>query len=307
MIKQGITNYFKNLKYVFSVLGVIALFFVLGLSVAVPQIISSVSNMATKIVEVSGSANIDFSIVWDELVGLVSALNWNNPINAFQTMFTEGWLVETFNSLTNVIIGSTEVVTAQITEIINLCVSEIIVSFILFVLLSLLGIILGYFLTKWLIRKDIAKRSFWKFFLVYFIDSLLSATLVALCMWLVSIWQPSIFISSLISIILFGAISLFEAYVVHAWKKVGIKQIVNIKNIAFLFVTNIIILIIAWACVGIVGIISNQIVATFVGIALIEISFIVISLNAESYVKSFANNNVVVKNNEPTTIVTEEK
>ena len=46
MIKNGIKNFFVNLKHFFTPLGVFALFVIIGLSVAIPACISAVSTLA---------------------------------------------------------------------------------------------------------------------------------------------------------------------------------------------------------------------------------------------------------------------
>lgn len=73
----------------------------------------------------------------------------------------------------------------------------------------------------------------------------------------------------------------------HAWKKTDVKNIINAKNIGMLFATNLIILFIASALVGVAVLLTNTIAGLFIGIALMETAFIVIELNAEAYVKSF--------------------
>ena len=100
-----------------------------------------------------------------------------------------------------------------------------------------------------------------------------------------SVWKPSALISSLVSILLFGFVSLLEAYIVHAWKKVDIKKIVNAKNIFTLFATDLIIFLLAGVCVLLAITLTNFIVGIVIGVVLMEIAFIVIGLNAEAYVK----------------------
>ena len=92
------------------------------------------------------------------------------------------------------------------------------------------------------------------------------------------------FIVVLAFFVISGFISLIEAYVVHAVKKVKFKNIVNMKNVALLLFTNVIIFAISMFLVYLVYAVTNAIVGTFLSIALIEIASIVIGLNAESYV-----------------------
>ena len=85
-----------------------------------------------------------------------------------------------------------------------------------------------------------------------------------------------------------GVIALIEAYAVHGYKKIGWKKVINAKNAALLLATNLIIFILAWVATVITVLITNGAVGLFVGFALFEIALIVISMNAESYVKTVA-------------------
>lgn len=89
-----------------------------------------------------------------------------------------------------------------------------------------------------------------------------------------------------LSLIIFGAISLFEAYIIQGFKKVSFQQIVNLKNIGQFLLTNLMIFAIAMSFTWITQWIFNSIMAMFVGISLFEIAFLVISMNAEAYVKT---------------------
>lgn len=290
MIKQGIINFFKNLKYFFTPLGTLALGFIFGLSVLIPGIIASFSTLADSVQKILSDTTIDYNALKDSAISAVQALDWNDPSEAIKTMLSNDWLMQTLNECVSSFVGSAEVYTAQFTTVINAFTTDLVSYFAAFIVFLVLGLIGGYFLTRWLVRRNIARRSLWKYLLNAFIDSLLTATLVALSVWLIQVWKPGALISSLVSILLFGFISLFEAYVVHAWKKVDIKQVVNAKNIFKLFATDLIIFVLAWVCVLLAIVLTNPIVGIVIGIVLMEIAFIVIGLNAEAYVKSVSEN-----------------
>ncbi len=287
MIKQGIINFFKNLKYFFTPLGTLALGLIFGLSVFIPGVISSASNLANDVQTILSDTSIDFTALKDSLLSAVQTLDWGDPFNALKTMLSNDWLMQTLNACVSSFVESTEVYTSQFSAAINTFTGDLVVYFAAVIIFLILGFIGGFFLTKWLIRRNIAKRSLWKYLLNSLIDSLLTATLVAVCVWLVSVWKPSVFISTLVSILLFGFIALLEAYIVHAWKKVDIKKVVNTKNIFQLFLTNVIIFVLTAIFVLLAIALTNMIAGVFIGIVLMEIAFIVTGLNAEAYAKSF--------------------
>lgn len=294
MIKQGIINFFKNLKYFFTPLGTLALGLIFGLSVFIPGVISSISTLANDVQTVLSDTTIDFTALKDSLLSAVQTLDWGDPFNAIKTMLSNDWLMQTLNGCVSSFVESTEAYTTQFSAAISAFTHDLVTYFSVVIVFLILGLIGGFFLTKWLVRRNIARRTLWKYLLNSFIDSLLTATLVALCVWLVSVWKPSVFISTLVSILLFGFISLLEAYIVHAWKKVDIKQVVNTKNIFKLFLTNVIIFIIAAVFVLLAVVLTNLIAGIFIGIVLMETAFIVIGLNAEAYAKSFAEDKTTI-------------
>lgn len=285
MIKQGIINFFKNLKYFFTPLGALALGLIFGLSVLIPGIISSVSTLANEVQTILSDTTIDFTALENSIISAIQSLDWGSPLDAIGTMLNSDWLVSTLNDCVDSFVEITEVYATQFNVAVNTFTHDIAISFAALIAFLVLGLIGGFFLTKWLIRRNIAKRSLWKFLLHSFVDSILSSTLVAMCVWLISVWKPSIFISSVISVLLFGFISLLEAYIVHAWKKTDIKRIVNLKNIFQLFLTDAIILVLVGVFVQLIVLLTNTFAGLSVGIVLMEIAFIVIGLNAESYVK----------------------
>lgn len=288
MIKQGIKNYFINLKYFFTPLGTIALGFVFGLSVLVPVTADAISVLVSDVRAVLTDANIDFSELWNLIVEAVRTLEWSNPVSALQTMINGQWLTDTLNACINYLTESAEVYTAQLKAATTAFSESIVSGIAVLIMFLLLGAIGGFFLTKWLIRRNIAKRALWQYFLVSFVDSLISTGLVVLNVWFSSLWSWSVLLSFAISVFLFGAIALFEAHIVHGLKKIKTRDILTVKNILQLFAVNGLILIVSAVLVVLAVALTNTIVGIFIGIALTEIAFIVISLNAEAYVKSVA-------------------
>ncbi len=60
MIKQGIKNYFINFKHFFTPLGTLLLGIVLGCSIALPGIFTSIKNMIQEINAISNEIHLDF-------------------------------------------------------------------------------------------------------------------------------------------------------------------------------------------------------------------------------------------------------
>lgn len=288
MILKSLKNYFVNLKYIFTPLGVLALGAIIGLSILVPGVISAVNELIDSVVELTNGVEINLTAFGNSVWSAGAALDWSDPSAAIDVMLSETWLIDTFNGAIHALVPNGEEYAVQITEAVVQAVALISVYAIVLVVWLVIGAIGGFLLTKLLVRREIAKRALWKYFLVALADGTLTVAVTWLTVWLATLWTPSIIISILLALVLCGVVPLFEAYMVHGFKKVACKEIVNIKNVAMLWLSNLIIFAITCALVAIDFVIFNAVVGFFIAIPLIEISVMVISLNAEAYVKAAA-------------------
>lgn len=289
MIGQGVKNYMKNLKFVFNPLGTIALGFVFGLSILIPVIMSATNTLIETVKSIFANANIDFTALKDCLLAAFRALDWGEPLEAIKLMLSRDWLMQTMQSCLSTFVESMDVYTVPLTEAINIFCNSLMGGFSGLISCVILGVFGGYFLIKCLVRRNTVRRTFKKYILANIIDSVFSFIIIFVCAWLYMLWEYSIFISVIIAFIFFGAVALFEAYLVHGVHKVKKSDIVNGKNIVKLFVTDLIILGIAALFVMLLIVITNLYVGIFVGVALVQIAFVVIGLNAESYVVELVN------------------
>lgn len=288
MVRQGIKNYFVNLKHIFTPLGTIALGAIVGLSVLIPGVISAVRELTDRAVEITGSTGVDFSAMWDCIMDAVCALDWSDPGAALGTVLDGDWLYTTFNDCIQSLLTAGEAFAEQLAVAVTDAIGKMAACAAVLVFCLMLGLIGGYFMTRYLVRHTIAKRAWWKFFLSAAIDSALTAGVAALVLWLQGVWKPGAWLVGMLSMVLLGLAALIEAYVVHGWKKTKFGAIVNIKNVGKLWLTDLIIIALTAVFVLFAYGLSNRIVCFFLALPLLEIAFIVMSLNAESYVKALA-------------------
>lgn len=224
----------------------------------------------------------------DNIVAAINTLDWSDPVAALGTMFTKQWFYDTIMSNLNPIIADVESYMSQIGAAINECVNQIIVNGIVVVIFGMIAFIASYFLTKWMIRKDIAKRTIKKFIISTVIGSLLSTVYTAVAIWLGIVWHNSIFISVIVAFILALLFSLLNAYITHGRKIVPLKSVVNIKNAAKLLLSDCIIFVIGIAISVLIALITNIIVGVFVAIGLLIVTLSVMEMTADAYVKELA-------------------
>lgn len=295
MIKQGVSNYFKSFKYFFTSLGIIALFFVLGMSILIPMMSNSVSTLANGAAEILQESSIDWEAMQSSFVASAGEVDFNNPTEAIKTLTSSDWLKDTLGNAVKAAFGSLGSHEQQIQELVNNAINELTVAILLFISLFVLGMIVGLVATQWQIRRDMTGSSFGKRLLATIVDSILYTALIVLCLYLNTLWNIGFVFSILISLLIVNFVSLLESYIVSGRKKARFIQIVNFKNILKMLLVDTFIFAITIGILLLVYVISNWAVAVFVAIPLVEISFMVIQLNADNYVK---NMNVAVPKNE---------
>lgn len=276
MIKQGILNFFKNLKYVFTPLGTLFLGMLFGVCFLTSGFKTQVNYATTEIQTITSEANISIDSLKNCVLDSFADISWDKPTEAIKTITSSDWLNNTLKANLEKEIENYATYASEIEGAVQSAIKGYVKYIVAFILCSLLGLMLGIFLTKFLIRREIAKRNILKYFLVSLIDSIITIGLAILCSWLGFSWKPSILISGVLAIIIYGMISLFEAYIVHGYKKVSSKEIVNIKNIFSLFASDLIIFLIALVFSAIIYLITNVLVAIFIILPLLVVATIVI-------------------------------
>ncbi len=284
MIGNGLKNFFRNLKYIFTPLGVLALGVVMGFCVLGPACSAAVRGLVADVKTIADSVSVDFPALKDAVVAAVRALDWSQPIEAVSTVLRKEWLTKTLNGCVQSMLPGSESVSDKIVTAVDTAAAHVVAGmavFIFFVLLSLAG---GYMLTKFLVRRDVARRGIGKFFLAACIDSLLSTAFIVALTLLHALWAPGAVILGVAAVLLAGAAALLEAYLLHARRSIPLKKVVNGKNVALLYASGLIICCIAVAFFLLLCAVCNAVVAIFLGIPLAEITLTVLGLNAESYV-----------------------
>lgn len=303
MIKSAIKNYFVNLKYYFTPVGTLAIGMIIGLSILIPASLSAFSQMLNNIIEIINDTQVDFNTVKDYMIESITTLNWNDPIMSLKTLLSAEWLKNNLTECFGIVSLELQPYGEVITQEINSALSSIKAHIAIFILFAVIGLIGGYYLTKMLVRRNVAKRDLRKFIFATLSDALITTGCQIFCGCLYFIWRPSVFFTTLLSLFLFAFISLLEAYLVHGRGKADIKRILNFKNGAFLILSDFIIFYLSIAFFSVAVAITNLIAGIFIGFSFVEIAFIVITLNAESYVLK----HISAENNPPLVAVEEAK
>ncbi len=261
----------------------------IGVSILVPGVISAATVLIDEISELSQNINLDLSLLVNNVWQSVQSLDWNNPVESLETMLSSEWLNNTLTQSLNAILGTDfETFKAQIASFVSRFLQAVSLNVAVFFLFWILGFIAGFALIRFLIRRDIARRSLWKFILAYFVNSLLAVGAVVLAVFLYTLWAYSIIFTILVGMCLFGMIALVQAYLLYGYKKIPFAKAVNIKNACLYMLANLIIFALS-VCFTLIAMLINKFMGIFVGLSFVAIADIVINLNAESYVLAQVN------------------
>lgn len=267
-------------------MGTMFLGLVFGMSVFFPVLSSAFKELAQGVNALSQEFNVDFNQLFQSLFDSVSSLDWSDPCKALHTMATDGWLSDTVRQSLEALLGvDYQTFVEEITLLIAAFSTQVVAGFSILVVFFVLGIIGGYYLTAFLVRRSIARRAWWKFFLAYLIDFVVNIALLALGVWFALLWKYSVIIFIFVAFVLSGLVSLLIAYLVQGYKKVPLQQVVNFKNAVQFMLSAIIVWFITFSLCVVVKVITNDLVTITVAIALMEIAIPVNKLNAEAYVK----------------------
>ena len=287
IILQAVKNFFKNLKYYFTPLGALFLGVVIALAAIVPSFLAALGDFGSAVGDTITGAGIDAEVFKDLFMDRVAELPADLTA-AVEYILTTDWLSETLNELVQALTGEAEVYVAELELAAAGLIAAILGCVIVFVFFCALGLLAGFWITKKLVRKEIARRSLWKFILVTLADSVLLAAITFVSARIFRIWTPGGYIAMAASALVFGFVNLFEAYLVQAFGKVRFRDAVSVKNIALLFVGFLAVFLIAGALSALSVFLFGKVVGVAVAFPFIEIAIIVNELSAESYMKKMA-------------------
>lgn len=269
-------------------MGALSLGVVIGVSIMLPLIYGAIKDFLLSVGEMLGQLSLNWSAAKEVLMEAFEALDWSNPQQMMGEVFTESYLADLLMRCAQAVLGDAEAIPAEISELITHAAERIMSALFAGIGFTLLGAAIGYFVTRMQIRRGMAKRKIGKALLISLVDTLINATVVAVGVVLILKVRKFAILSVFLTVVLYGAVAFFEAYLVHGYKKIPLKQVMKIKNFFLLFLLMIIELFISLSVILILYFFTNAAIAFYVGFSVIIISMTCMSLNAEAYVKSLA-------------------
>ena len=283
MILAGLKKYLKCHKFYFVPLGILSIFVVIGLTMSISGITGELKSFFTQVGELAKSAKIDWNLVWQTLISETSKLDYSQSFNQLvQTVTSSAWLNDLLKAVVQAIFGGD--IAEQATNLIRITIQNLISWVVVFFVLAVIGLVIGFFAVKILVRKELTEVKTGKLILYALLDSLFWGLFLILITFISGLNK----IVSIIFMVIFGIslmfICLLEGYLFYGVKKVKFKEALNIKNVLKLYLVALIIIAICASIVAIFFLIFHPVIALYVSFPFVEIAIAAISLNAESYV-----------------------
>jgi len=284
MIKFTLKSFILSLKYFFVPLLIMAIALVPAVIYFYFFVQSQMNELTTSLSTELNSLSYDLNGLIEYVFDEAKALPWTTPFKTIKMMFDEGWLGETIKTyLEN---SNASIYTAAMTGNVKETANNISSGLGVFPIAIIAGLIVSYFVTASVLRKKLCPRSFWKMLLNIVIDFIITTTLVAFITALLGLWVHSVFITTFLTALLYGFISISEAYIIHRDEKMRYRDVVNAKTLFSLIFSYLLILVIAVIIIVLLFLLPWKLLSLALALPVIIIAFINYNLAAEGYVRS---------------------
>ena len=288
MLKNALKNFFVNLKYVFTPLGVMFLGALSGLAVLISSVTTAVSELSSGVTALLNSTELDGSALLNEIVATFLALDWTNLGEVANTITNPDWLSSAFGSGVRALIVDYDAHVAEITACVNTAVTDVIGGVVGFFALSIVGFAVGYLITALFIRRETVSSSLPKYILSVLLGTALATLALLAFLALSNVEALGAGWAFVIVAVVGAVVTLAEAYLLHGLRKVKFTRAFNPKNLVGLLLAELLILLATVALTAIVALAFGAVCGIFVGLSLLTVAAIVAGGNAESYVSRLA-------------------
>lgn len=284
MVKNALKNFFKNSIFIFVPMGIVYLFFLIAVFIAIGSLVKITGTAFSQTFELVRDSVGASSSVNEYLDYAFKQLQWNgNIIDTVVAAFRTRWLTTTLKGFFGELAETTE----GFNENLDLIVGDFLVKLRAIIsaaiVLCVLGIVLANFLTRVMVRKRTAKRGFKKFFIAHTILPIAQALfVVASVVVLVIIRYYGLLVVAAL-LILSCAFSLTSSWVVHRSGGLKWKDVVTMRNILMHLASVGVILLLNIALAAAFFAV-NSLLAILIMIPVILYSLNIVGVNTDSFV-----------------------
>ena len=284
MIKKGLLDFLRCLKFFFVPLGILSIFTLMGLVSCITGISTSIKDFVNGAKEIVGNIHIDWSAIKTTFFNQLTQVDYSQGLGtSIRTIASSEWLNGTLSEILKVAFGDT-LTMDQVQNLVTTAISGIVMSIVFLFVMFLLGIVVGIFVLKLLIRKQMTHVKIGRLILFSILDAFFWLLVILLVVYLASINKVLNIIILVLFILTFGFICLSEGYLFYGIKKIKYRQVMNPINVLKLYAIEILILAITAVFTLLCVLIFKTIVGIYIALPFIEIGILSISSTAESYV-----------------------
>ena len=287
-IKTCLKNLFINLKYYFVPLGISMFFIIIAISVGVPLVVSSIKDTFTGISAELGGVEFDWPSAFNKIIEKVLTVDQSNGLDGvIKTVSDKDWVISTLTDVASALFGES-VSGQEIVAMIRNCAQTIVTTFSLIAIMALTGFVIAFFVIMVAVRKGMAKVGWLKAILFSLIDTaiLYFVSWVYLKIDPSAIWAKIVL--NIVYVLVIVVFSFIESYLFYGIKKLKFKEVLNMKNILFWAIGNIIVLAIGIGLTIIPIVVIPWYGGYVLAIPFVEIVFLVLHINAEGYIGELA-------------------
>ncbi len=289
MIKSSLKNFCTSILYIFIPMGIIYLFVLLALFGFISAFFSSATSTLGQLSELVSSTVTSSEISVSNFITYASGkLVWDgNIINYIGQIIDTEWITTTVQEFFELLGSSSEVFTADFTNIVMEFSVAIKMQFVLAIVCCYLGLVFANFATAFMVRRKNARRGLKKWIVantvIPFVESLVLGGAFALA---AEIRYYSLLVFAVIATA-YAFLALTSSWIVYGNKVLRFKEVVNGKNLlGYLASVGLIFLIVV--AFFFLSMLLNTIFAVLIVIPVIVYALNIIRVNADSYVKNLA-------------------
>lgn len=284
MIKFTLKSYLLSLKWFWIPLLII----VTSLVPACIYFMVTTKGAVKQMNESLGGEMSSLSYTIEEMLNYIlnaaRSLPWKTPFKAIKMIVSEGWLKDTIEEFLT--ISSENQYTAAMEGDVKKTANAIISNMSAFPIAILAGMLVAYLFTASFLRKKNCPRSLLRTILSVLLDLFFTTILLTGVVTLLGIWSPSVFITAIVTAIVYGFIAITEAYYSQRDEGMKFRDIVNPKTIGSLLISYLLIMIFAIVIIALLFLLPWKLISLALALPVIIITFINYNLAAESYVAS---------------------
>ena len=284
MVKKGLLDFLKCLKYYFVPLGIISIFTVIGLYVSCTGIVSTVKGFITQAAELAKQVNIDWNGITQSFTGELIKLSSISDLNQLiATIFSSDWIVGTLTKVAMAAFGES-LSLEQVTALAMQTIGTLVLYAALFFVFLIVGFAVGIIVTNILVRKELTKVKIGKLILYTAIDLTFWVSLGLLLYLFNSLNRWVGLVLSIVFLLSYVFLCLFEGWLFHGVKKIPLRKVMRIKNVLLLYLIELIIFASVVLTTVLLVLLFQVVIGVYIALPLLVIGFAAINLSAENYV-----------------------